>query len=107
MLGVYISDALPYSTIVDWARRFREGRESIEDGAKIGRSVSAASDKLILEVSSIVEEDPYITLAELDDAVGISTGTYYAIVHDNMQCRKVFARWVPHVLTQGLKSKRV
>ena len=33
---VYKDTALPYSTIVDWARRFREGRVSIEDEASIG-----------------------------------------------------------------------
>ena len=70
LLEVYTDDALPYSTIVDWARRFREGRDSIEDGAKIGRPVSAASDRVILEVSSLVEEDPHTTLTELADDVG-------------------------------------
>ena len=63
MLEVYTNNALPYSTIVDCARRFRKGRESIEDEDEIERPVSAASDKVILEVSSLVEEDPHITLA--------------------------------------------
>ena len=104
LLEVYTDDALPYSTIFDWPRRFREGRDSIVDGAKIGRPVSEASDRVILEVSSLVEEDPHITLAELADAVGISTGTVHAIVHDKMKFHKVCARWVPHALTQGQKS---
>ena len=34
-------------------------------------------------------------------------GTVHAIVHDNMQFRKVCARWVAHALTHGQKSKRV
>ena len=41
---------LPYSTIVDWARRFREGRESIEDKPRAGWPISGASDKCVLEV---------------------------------------------------------
>ncbi|KAI6657079.1 hypothetical protein LOD99_15865 [Oopsacas minuta] len=80
----YKDTALPYSTVVDWARRFREGRVSIEDEARIGRPVSSASDKNILEVSALLEEDPHITLVEIADGVGISTGTAQAIVHDNM-----------------------
>ncbi|KAI6653077.1 Transposase [Oopsacas minuta] len=83
---VYNDIALPYSTVVDCARRFREGRVSIEDGARIGRPVPAA---------------------EIADAVGISTGTAQAIVHDNMKFRKICARWVPHLLTQVQKAKRV
>ena len=61
---------------------------------KIWRPVSATGDKLILEVSSLIEEDPRITPAELADAVGISTRTVHAIVRDNMQFRKVCVRWV-------------
>ncbi|KAI6655363.1 Transposase [Oopsacas minuta] len=104
---VYKDAALPYSTVVDWARRFREGRVSIEDGARIGRPVSSASDKNILEVSVLLKEDPHITLVEIADAVGISTGTAQAIVHDNMKIRKICARWVPHLLTQVQKAKKV
>ena len=66
--------------------------------------LSSTGDKVILEVSTLVKEDPHITLAELADAVGISTGTVHAIVHDKMKFHKVCARWVPHALTQGQKS---
>ncbi|KAI6658791.1 Transposase [Oopsacas minuta] len=104
---IYKDTALPYSTVVDWARRFREGRVSIEDRVRIGRPVSSISDKNILEVSAFLEEDPHITLVEIPDAVGISTGTAQAIVHDNMKFRKICARWVPHLLTQAQKAKRV
>ena len=31
LMDVYNDMTLPYSTIVDWARRFRERRKSIED----------------------------------------------------------------------------
>ena len=37
LLEVYNDRTLPYSTIVDWSRRFREGRESIEDKHRAGR----------------------------------------------------------------------
>ncbi|KAI6649014.1 Transposase [Oopsacas minuta] len=103
---VYKDIALPYSTVVDWTRRFREGRVSIGDGARIG-PVSSASDKNILEVSALLEEDHHITLVEIADAVGISTGTAQAIVHDNMKFRKICARWVPHLPTQVQKAKRI
>ena len=107
LMEVYNDRALPYSTIVDWARRFSEGRESIEDRPRAGRPISGTSDKCVLEVSAILEEDPHISLVEIGNAVGVSTGTAHAIVHDNLQLRKVCARWVPHALTQAQKTKRV
>ena len=45
LMEVYNDRALPYSTIVDWARRFSEGRESIEDRPRAGRPISGTSDK--------------------------------------------------------------
>ena len=58
LMEVYNDRTLPYSTIVDRTRRFREGRESIEDKPRAGRPISGASDKFVLEVSELLEEDP-------------------------------------------------
>ena len=107
LIEVYNDRTLPYSTIVDWTRRFREGRESIEDKPRAGKPISGASDKCVLEVSELLEEDPHISLVEIANAVGVSTGTAHTIVRDNLQFRKICARWVPHALTQAQKTKRV
>ena len=88
LIEVYNDRTLPYSTIVDWTRRFCEGRESIEDKPRAGRPISGASDKCVLEVSELLEEDPHISLVEIANAVGVSTGTAHSIVHDNLQFRK-------------------
>ena len=107
LMEVYNDRTLPCSTTVDWARRFREGRESIEDKPRAGRPISGVSDKCVLEVSALLEEDIHISLMEIANAVGVSTGTAHTIVHDNLQFRKICARWVPHALTQAEKTKRV
>ncbi|KAI6647734.1 Splicing factor 3A subunit 1-like [Oopsacas minuta] len=67
---VYRDTAILYPTVVDWARRLREGRMSIENAARIERPVSSASDKNILEVTAVLEEDTHITLVEIADALG-------------------------------------
>ena len=70
---VYKGTTLPYSTVADLAG-------SIEDEARIGRPVSSANDKNTLEETTLVEEDPNMTLVQKADAVGISTGTAQATV---------------------------
>ena len=52
LIVVYNDRTLPYSTIVDWTGRFREGRESIEDKPRAGRPISGASDKFPPQMSS-------------------------------------------------------
>ena len=106
LMEVYNDRTLPYSTIIDWPRRFCEGRESIEDNPRAGRPISGASDKCVLEVSELLEEDPHISLVEIANVVGVSTGTAHTIVHANLEFRIICARWVPHALTQAQKTKR-
>ena len=53
---------------------------SILDEARIGRPVSSANDKNTPEEYALVDEDPHMTLVEIVDAIGISTGTAQAIV---------------------------
>ena len=107
LLEVYNDEALPYSTLVDWARLFREGVESIEYEPGAGRPLSGASNSSALEISAFLEEDPQISLVQIANAVGVSTGTAHTIVRENLKLRKVCPGWVPHVLTQAQKARRV
>ena len=46
-------------------------------------------------------------MVEIANAVGVSTGAAHTIVRENLQLRKVYARWVPHPPTQAQKAERV
>ena len=40
--------ALKYATVCKWVRRFNDGRESIENGPRVGRLVSVLTGKTLL-----------------------------------------------------------
>ena len=84
LLEVYNDEALPYSTLVDWARHFREGVESIEYEPGAGRPLSGDSNSSALDISAFLEEDPRISLVQIANAVGVSTGTAHTIVRENL-----------------------
>ena len=50
------------TTVKEWAKRFREGRESLEDEERIGRPRSAVTSSNTSEIRWRVEEDPHILL---------------------------------------------
>ena len=59
---VYRGASLSYTTVKEWAKRFREGRESLEDEERIGRPRSAVTSSNTSEIRWRVEEDPHILL---------------------------------------------
>ena len=104
---VYKHDSPSYSTVKYWAKRFREGQESLDDGFRSGRPKSVATSGNILEIEWLVEEDPNITVEEIAVRVGMSTGAAHAILVDEMHASKICSRWMPHFLTDAQKDNRV
>lgn len=58
-------------------------------------------------VGRLLEDDRRITVAEIASEVGISYGSAQAIITDNLEYRKVSARWVPRLLTEDQKRQRL
>ena len=107
MVEVYREDVLSYSRVKDWAKRFREGRESIEDDEKSGRPISVITPHTIDMVRNITVDDPHSTVAEIAHHLDISTGSVDDILLNHLGYRKVSSRWTPHTLTKEQKSTRV
>ena len=51
------SDAPSYATVKRWAKRFREGRDDVDDDPRSGRPVSMLTDENIERVRQVIEDD--------------------------------------------------
>ena len=91
----------------DWAKRFREGQESLEDGFRSGMPKSAVTSGNILEIEWMVEDDSHVTVEEIAMNVGISTGAAHTILVDEIGVSKICSRWIPHCLSSAQKDNRV
>lgn len=100
-------DAPSRTTVFEWFSEFRRGRRSLDDEARSGRPVEATTEDNVAAVRTIVAEDARVTVAQLEVAIGISSGSIRTILHDKLHLRKVCARWVPHQLTEEQKAARV
>ena len=104
---VYKDISLSYSTVKDWAKRFREGQESLEDVFRSGRPKSAVTSGNILEIEWMVEDDPHETVEEIAMHVVISTGAAHNILVDEIGVSTICSRWIPHCLSSTQKENRV
>ncbi|CAG8595225.1 24693_t:CDS:2 [Gigaspora margarita] len=101
------SQALTRRTIERWISAFNNGNESVEDKPCPGHPREATTPETIAKVEKLVIEDPHTTTRELSDLTGISQAWITNILTNELGMRKVCAKWVPHVLSEKNKKKRV
>ncbi|CAF0968457.1 unnamed protein product [Rotaria sp. Silwood1] len=72
---VFGNESLSFRTVARWSKWFREGREEIEDETRPGRPITEATSENIEQVHSIINDEPYITVKELQAQTDLSHGT--------------------------------
>lgn len=90
--------------VFKWHNRFRNGRESINDDERCGRSPTVRKS-LAEKVKEMIYEDRRLTVRAISADLGVSLSTIHTILKDDLNMNKVSARWVPRLLKP--KEKRV
>ena len=104
MAGVYGDTSPKYSTAAKWSAVFESGRDSLEDDPKPGRSDDVTSQEVIDHVERPVLKDRWIKVAELASECGISNGSAYTIIDEDL-CQKYMPGGYPDTWTCKIVSK--
>ena len=104
---VYGNGALKYATVCKWVRRFNDGWESIENDPRVGRPVSVSMEKNVATVKTLIEEDARYTVQEIEELSGIHSSCVLKIWRERLGLRKIYERWVLHLLTDDQKQSQV
>jgi [histone H3]-lysine36 N-dimethyltransferase SETMAR len=99
--------SLSKSTIYRWIESFELGQQTIKDEIRSGRPHEAVTPETIGRVEDFIDENPHITTRELAEEVGISRERVEHIIHEELDMRKICKKWIPHVLTDENRRKRV
>ena len=81
--------------VYEWFKRFREGKETIEDEPRSGRS-SSRTPEMIEKVRQMLAQERRLTLRLIAEELGISKDTAHTIVRDDLGKRKICSRFMPH-----------
>jgi len=76
---VFGDDAMVITQIKEWYNRFKDGRTSVDSVARSGRPSTSRNDELIDQVRTLAMQDHRVTVRELAEEVGISTGSVHSI----------------------------
>jgi len=102
-IKVYGDSSPSFSTIKKWAAEFKCGHTSLEDDPCEGHPKSATSSEIIEQVHLMVLADWRMKVREIAETIGISKECVGYILHEELDMKKLCARWVPRVLTADQK----
>ena len=83
----YGDAALSRTTIFEWHKRFREGRESVKDDECSGRPTTSRTDDNIADVDKMVKEYRNVTSRLIADTLGIPKTVVLRILREEFCCR--------------------
>ena len=89
--------------IKEWYSRFKEGT-SVDSEPRHSRPSTSRNDNVINQVRTLVMQDRHITVRELADEVGVSTGSVHTILTVDLGLRTVSVKFVPKPLTMEQKQ---
>ena len=94
----YGDAALSRTTIFEWHKRFREGRESVKDDERSGRPPTSRTDDNIAAVDKMFKEERNVTSQLVPDTLSIPKTVVLRILRGDFKKRKLCSRFVPHAL---------
>jgi hypothetical protein len=90
-----------------WYKRFKDGRMSEDDDEHSGRPLTSTTPENIVKVRKAILADHRQTIHDVCETVGLSYRTIQCILADNLNMRRISARFVPRLLSDDQKALRV
>ena len=106
LVKAYGDAAMKRTALHKWYSWYENRYESVMDEQRSGRPTSITSQK-VQEIKELLDKDRHITVREVSQRVDCSVGTVHTIIHDNLNMRRLCARWIPKMLSECQKTQRV
>ena len=94
-LGEY---APSYATVKNWVAQFKRGDFSTCDAPRPGRPKTVTTPEIIDQIHELILEDHRISAKSIAEQLGISREWGGSIIHEDLDMRKLSAKWVPQCL---------
>ena len=88
-IEVYGEDVMTRTQIFEWHKRFKNGREEVEDDPKSGRPSTSKTDDNIARVKQLVRNDRRLTVRMIGEELGLNRQSVRKILRNDLGVRKV------------------
>ena len=94
------------ASVFEWHKRFKEGRESVRDDERCGRSKEIRTPELIGQIKNFIDKYCQVSIETISAQFDVSVGTVHIIICEELKMRKICAKFVPRVLRDDQKERR-
>jgi len=95
-----------YAIVKNCVTQFKRGDFSTCDAARPGRPKTVTTPEIIEKIQELIFEDRRISAKSVAEQLGISREQVGSNIHEDLDMRKLSARWVPKCLNADQKRQR-
>ena len=100
------ASCMNWAWVFEWHKRFKEGRESLRDDERCGRSKEVRTPELIDQIKNFMGKDRCVFIETISAQFDVSVGTVHVIICEELKMQKICAKVVPRVLREDQKERR-
>jgi len=97
--------AMKKLSVFDWHRRFKEGREDLQDDPRSGQSKTQRTDANVDRVRNLLRSDRRLGVRVIAKELNMNRETVRQTVKEDLGTRKISAKMVSRILTHGQKER--
>ena len=75
--------------VFEWHKRFKEGRESVRDDERCGRSKEVNTPELIGQIKNFMNKDCRVSIKTISAQFDVSVGTVRTIIREELKIWKI------------------
>jgi len=100
----YGDDTMPRTHIFEWHRRFKEGKEEMEDDYRSGRPSTSRTKENVQCVKEKVRSHHRLTFRMIADELDMNSEKVWRIITEDLEMRKICAKMIPRLLMKDKRS---
>ena len=94
------------ASVFKWHKRFKEGRLSVRDDERCGKSKEVRTPELIGQIKNFMDKDRRVFIKTISAQFDVSMGTVYIIIRKELKMWKICAKFVSKV-SEKIRKKDI
>ena len=94
------------ASVFEWHKRFKEGRESVKDNERCGRSKEVRTPESIGQIKNFMDKELRVSIETISAQFDVSVGTVHTVIREELKMQKICTKFVPRVLRENQKERR-